>query len=59
VAKYNFLYIHKSYVVNYAYVAKFRYSEVTMSNSDVLPISQARRKAIREQQITFAKEGLV
>ncbi len=57
VAKYNFMYIHKSYVVNYFYVIKFRYEEVTMSNQEVLPISQARRKITREMQVKFEKEG--
>lgn len=57
VAKYHFMYIHKSYVVNYFFVTKFKYEEVTMSNTEVLPISQARRKATRELQVKFEKEG--
>ncbi len=57
VSKYHFMYIHKSYIVNYFYVIKFRYEEVTMSNQEVLPISQARRKATRELQVKFEKEG--
>ncbi|MDD3168005.1 MAG: LytTR family DNA-binding domain-containing protein [Eubacteriales bacterium] len=57
VAKYHFMYIHKSYVVNYFFVMKFKYEEVTMSNDEVLPISQARRKATRELQVKFEKEG--
>jgi DNA-binding LytR/AlgR family response regulator len=59
VSKYNFMFIHKSYVVNYLFVTKFKYDEVTMSNSDVLPISQSRRKMIREMQIKFEKEGIL
>ncbi|MDF2656242.1 MAG: LytTr DNA-binding protein [Bacillota bacterium] len=59
VGKYHFMYIHKSYVVNYLYVKKFQYSEVTMSNMEVLPISQARRKMIRELQLKFEKEGVL
>lgn len=59
VAKYHFLYIHKSYIVNYFYVTKFKYEEVTMANMEVLPISQSRRKTIRELQIEFAKEGIM
>lgn len=57
VAKYQFMYIHKSYIVNYFFVTKFRYEEVTMSNDEILPISQARRKATRELQVKFEKEG--
>ncbi|MDF2654094.1 MAG: hypothetical protein K0R19_568, partial [Bacillota bacterium] len=44
---------------NYLYVKKFQYSEVTMSNMEVLPISQARRKMIRELQLKFEKEGVL
>lgn len=57
VAKYHFMYIHKSYIVNYFFVTKFKYEGVTMSNLEILPISQARRKTTREQQIKFEKEG--
>jgi len=59
VAKYHFMYIHKSYVVNYFYVTRFRYEEVTMSNLEVLPISQARRKTTRELQMKYEKEGII
>lgn len=58
-AKYHFMHIHKSYVVNYFLITKFRYDEVTMSNNEVLPISQARRKVIRELQLEYEKEGLI
>jgi DNA-binding LytR/AlgR family response regulator len=58
VGKYHFLHIHKSYIVNYSYVTKFKYDEVTVSNQEVLPISQAKRKLIRELQIQYEKEGL-
>jgi DNA-binding LytR/AlgR family response regulator len=57
VAKYHFMYIHKSYIVNYFFVIKFKYEEVTMSNMEVLPISQARRKTTRELQVKYEKEG--
>lgn len=57
VEKYHFLYIHKSYVVNYAHISRFGHKEVTMSNDTVLPISQQRRRQILELQIKFEKEG--
>jgi DNA-binding LytR/AlgR family response regulator len=57
VAKYHFMFIHKSYIANYFFVTKFKYEEVTMSNMEVLPISQARRKATRELQVKYEKEG--
>lgn len=59
VAKYHFMQIHKSYIVNYHHIAKFKYEEVTMSNSEILPISQSRRKAIRELQIRYEREGVI
>lgn len=48
VAKYQFVQIHKSYIINYSQARKLNYNEVIMSNSDCLPISQSRRKIIRE-----------
>jgi Response regulator of the LytR/AlgR family len=59
VAKYRFMFIHKSYIVNYFFVTKFKYEEVTMSNDEVLPISQARRKSTRELQVRFEREGFI
>ncbi len=58
VAKYHFMYVHKSYVVNYFYITKFRYEEIAMSNDELIPISQSRRKNIRELQMQFEKEGI-
>lgn len=43
----NFLFVHKSFLVNYRYVEKYQYEQVTMSDNRVIPISQSRRKAIR------------
>ncbi|MBU4440295.1 MAG: LytTR family DNA-binding domain-containing protein [Acetobacterium sp.] len=56
VAKYQFMNIHKSYIVNYEYIAKFRYDEVVMSNSVCLPISQLKRKEVRGLQMKFENE---
>jgi len=58
VSKYYFIHIHKSYIVNYLYIAKFSYEEVTMSNNVILPISQSRRKAARALQIQYEREGV-
>ena len=43
-----FLYIHKSYLVNYFYVEYFHYEFLILDGGITLPISQSRRKAIRE-----------
>lgn len=58
VARYCFMNIHKSYVVNYYHIIKFKYDEVTMSNSISLPISQLKRKEIKELQTGYEEEDL-
>ncbi|MDK2943160.1 MAG: hypothetical protein PWP56_2673 [Acetobacterium sp.] len=55
VAKYRFINIHKSYIINYEQVANFKYDEVVMSNSDCLPISQLKRKEVRGLQMKYEK----
>lgn len=49
--KYNFLLIHKSYLINPIHVRKCTYESVEMSNHIVLPIAQSKRKEIREKQL--------
>ena len=51
VSNYQFLRIHRSYLINYNHVSVFKYDKIIMSNGDVLPISQSRRKQIREIQV--------
>lgn len=53
-----FIYIHKSYLVNYKYITEFQYSQVTMQDNTVLPISQSRRKEFRELQIELERSFL-
>jgi DNA-binding LytR/AlgR family response regulator len=49
--KHDFLYIHKSFIVNYDYVSIFEYDQVTLNdNKTILPISQPKRKEIRLRQ---------
>ena len=43
-----FLFIHKSTIVNYRYIKKFGYEQVTMTDGRIFSISQSRRKSIRE-----------
>lgn len=52
-----FLFIHKSIIVNYNYIKKFAYEQITMIDDVVLPISQSRRKAIREMHMEIIKEN--
>jgi len=58
VKQYNFLDIHKSYLVNYSYIVKFEYRQVTLSNKRILPISQMNRKRIRAMQLQIEKDGV-
>ncbi|MDR2167934.1 MAG: LytTR family DNA-binding domain-containing protein [Clostridiales bacterium] len=46
--KYDFLFIHASYVVNYDFVEVFKYEELIIKGGKTLPISQSRRKFIRD-----------
>lgn len=52
--EFQFLYIHKSYLVNYYFVDTFKYEYTILTGGIKLPISQNRRKMIREQCIIFA-----
>lgn len=45
----NFLYIHKSYLVNPVFVKVYQYESLILENDSVLPISQTKRKEIREK----------
>ena len=51
VSKYQFLQIHRSYLINYNHVNIIRYNEVIMSNGEALPISKSRRQEFRNLQI--------
>ena len=51
----DFLFIHKSYLVNNLYVTKYQYDKVAMANGVVLPISQNLRKDIRNRLLTQRK----
>ena len=44
-----FLYIHKSFLVNYQYIRHYEYEQVTLLDGTVLPVSQPRRKQIRRR----------
>jgi DNA-binding LytR/AlgR family response regulator len=52
-----FLFIHKSYIVNYKYVKMITYEQVTMTDNNIFSISQSRRKAIREKYLDL-KRGI-
>ena len=50
-----FLYVHKSFLVNYHCIKKMEYEQVTLYDGVVIPISQARRSAIRKQFMDIKK----
>lgn len=50
-----FLYVHKSFLVNYHCVVKMEYEQLTLYDKTVIPISQARRPAIRKQLMDIKK----
>jgi len=48
-AKFDFLFIHASYVVNYDYVTSIKYDQLLIQDSATpLPISKPKRKEVRE-----------
>lgn len=46
-----FLTIHKSYIINTAFVSIYRYDSVQMSDETVLPISQKYRRIMKEKLV--------
>lgn len=46
-----FFRIHKSFLVNYYHIRKFEYDNVIMSNQKRFPISQSKRKEMRDLQL--------
>lgn len=57
VADFDFLRIHKSYLINYEHIMTFQYDQVVMSNGKILPISQTNRKDIRKQILLLENKG--
>lgn len=49
----NFLYIHKSYIVNYSHIIRMTYESVYMSDGSELTISPSKRKQIRRMCMQF------
>lgn len=53
-----FLFIHKSIIINYDYIKKIGYEKIEMLDGEIFPISQSRRKVIREILMAIRKEGM-
>ena len=58
VKNHKFLFIHKSIIVNYRFVKRMSYDEVTLLDGTILPISQSRRKAIKSMYMDIRKEEM-
>ena len=56
VKKYGFLFIHKSYIVNYRFIQMMRYDHVVMTDNEEFSISQSRRKIIRDMYRRLEEE---
>jgi DNA-binding LytR/AlgR family response regulator len=50
VSKYQFIHIHRSYLINSIHVSIVRYNEVVLSNGITLPISRSKRINLRDYQ---------
>jgi len=57
--RFDFLFIHASYAVNYNYVATLKYDELTLSTNVTLPISQHRRKGVGEDYFAIVERRRV
>jgi DNA-binding LytR/AlgR family response regulator len=58
--KFDFLFIHNSYVVNYDYVTALKFDKVFLANSIMpLPISKHRRGEVRERYCAIMKRRMV
>ena len=57
--KFDFLYIHASYVVNYDYIAILKHDEIVLTNKDyTLPISHRKRKEIGKAYYTIMERRM-
>lgn len=55
VKEHDFLFVHKSIIVNYRFIKKISYEEVVMLDGTILPISQSRRPAIKSMYMKIKK----
>lgn len=55
---YNFFLCHKSFLINYEKVKIFESNRLIMENEDMLPISQAQRKTVKEFQLEMEIRNL-
>lgn len=44
----NFYCVHKSFIINWNYVAEYRFDKILLSNGEIIPISQSKRSSVRQ-----------
>lgn len=42
-----FFFVHKSFIVNYRYIKKYKFTEIIMTNGAAIPISRSHQHAVR------------
>ena len=58
--KYDFLFVHAAYVINFDYITSIRYDRVYLTGNEIpIPISQGRRNEIRERYCEIIKRRRV
>ncbi len=53
-----FLFVHKSFLVNFKHICKYQYEQLTMSDNKIIPVSQSRRKAVRSMFVDYEEGDL-
>lgn len=56
--KFNFLFLHKKYIVNPIFIEIYEYDKVVLNDGTVIPIGSSRRKEIRAWQAENSGRGL-
>lgn len=51
-----FLFVHKSFLVNFKYIRKYQYEQLTLLDNKIIPISQSRRKSVRSTFVNYENE---
>ena len=54
---YNFMFIHKSYIINYDHISRITYDYVEMTNGEKLSISERRKKDIRRLYVWISEKS--
>lgn len=56
-AKFEFISVHKSYIINKFYVVRYNYDSVIMTDNTRIPISQKNQKNVRRLLMQHNKEA--